>query len=106
MTRPPPLTRAEMERLWRWERGMRRFYIAAMVILAVAGMLAVTYSDEVYLRRGVLALVAALVIAASILQLRERCPRCGARLSFKSSLTLPARCGKCGAVFERAPANP
>jgi predicted Zn-ribbon and HTH transcriptional regulator len=44
-----------------------------------------------------------MVAAATVLQLRERCPRCNARLRTKSLLRLPARCNICGIAFDRPP---
>jgi hypothetical protein len=100
--RPPPLTGAELARLWHWERGMRRYYIAACAGLALA-VLAIMYSDSVYVRRSMLVLVLGLVVAAAVLQSREKCPRCGARLRFRSSLILPDLCRACGVLFPRPP---
>ena len=100
--RPPPLTGAELARLWHWERGMRRYYIAASAGLALA-VLAIMYSDSAYVRRAMLVLVLGLVVAAAILQARERCPRCGARLRFRSSLILTDLCRVCGVEFARPP---
>ena len=42
---------------------------------------------------------------ATMLQLREKCPRCGSRLRTKSLLRLPDRCNMCGIPFERPPAS-
>ena len=53
---------------------------------------------------SLLAFVLVLVAVATMLQLRERCPRCGARLRTKSLLRLPRGCRICGVAFERPPA--
>jgi hypothetical protein len=98
-----PLTRAELERLWRWERHMLRFHAVAMTLLVVAAAAAYLYSDIAWVRRSLLVLVAALVVAATVLQVREKCPRCGARLRTKSLLRLPEKCGVCGTPFARPP---
>jgi hypothetical protein len=100
-SQPPPLTRPELERLWRWERVMIRYYAMAMTAIAIAAALAVTYGETPWARRSVLGLV--LVLAATVVQFRERCPRCGSRLGTQSRLLLPDKCRKCGVLFERPP---
>ena len=98
-----PLTRDELVRLWRWERHMLRFHTVAMTLLVLAAAAAYLYSDIAWVRRSLLVLVTALVVAATILQVREKCPRCGARLRTKSLLRLPDKCAVCGTDFERPP---
>src|SRR5262245_15530689 len=98
-----PLTRAELERLWQWERQMLRFHAVALTILALCAAATYLYSDIDWVRRSLLAMVAALVIAATVLQVREKCPRCGSRLRTKSVMRLPDKCGVCGIAFERPP---
>jgi hypothetical protein len=104
MRAPEPLTANELNRLWRWERHMARFHVLAMALLILCGVAALLWSDVAWVRRTLLAAVMLLVGAATLLQLREKCPRCGARLRTKSLLRLPARCGICGVPFERPPA--
>jgi hypothetical protein len=82
---------------------MRFFYFGAMLALAAGGTLVLSYAGEAYIRRGVLLLALGLIITATILQMREKCPRCGVRLKFKSGLTLPPRCRRCGVLFPPAP---
>ena len=101
-----PLTREELQRLWRWERHMLRFHAVAMTLLVLSAAAAYLYSDIAWVRRSLLVLVAALVVAATVLQVREKCPRCGARLRTKSLLRLPEKCGVCGTPFQRPPASP
>ena len=74
-----PLSRDELQRLWRWERHMTRFHAAAMTLLALCAAAAFVWSDIVWVRRLLLAIVLLLVAAATMLQLREKCPRCGSR---------------------------
>jgi hypothetical protein len=100
---PEPLTRVELERLWRWERKMIRFHVAAFAVLALCALAAFFLSDIAWVRRSVLILVIGLVAAATVLQLSERCPRCGSRLRTKTLLRLPARCHFCGVAFDRPP---
>jgi hypothetical protein len=99
---PEPLTRPELERLWRWERHMVRFHMVAIPLLGVAVLGAFNYSEIVWLRRTVLGVVIVLVVAATVLQLSERCPRCRSRLRVRL-FRLPARCHYCGVAFERPP---
>ena len=101
---PPPLTSQELERLWRWEHRIVRFYVVAIPLLIVAMAVALVYSDVVWLRRSLLGLAVLLIVAASFVQLSERCPRCRAKLRPKSLLRLPDHCPMCGVAFERPPA--
>lgn len=103
MPAPEPLTPDELQRLWRWERHMVRFHAVAMTVLVLGAGAAFLWSDIAWVRRLLLGLVLAMVAAATVLQLRERCPRCNARLRTKSLLRLPARCNICGIAFERPP---
>lgn len=100
--RPPPLTDSECTRLWAWEERLRRYYIAASVgmMLAVAVL---AWVDSVMVRRGVVAVVIALFAGAAYLQSREKCPRCGSRLRFRSRLTMTDLCRTCGVLFPRPP---
>lgn len=105
MQTPEPLSRNELQRLWRWERDMARFHAVAMGMFLLAAAAVYFWGDVAWVRRLLLGLVVLLVGAATVLQLRERCPRCGSRLRTKSLLRLPARCHMCGVPFERPPAN-
>jgi hypothetical protein len=98
-----PLTRDQLERLWRWERQMVRFHAVAMTLLVLCAAAAYLYSDIAWMRRSLLVFVGALIVAATVLQVREKCPRCGARLRTKSLLRLPDNCGVCGVPFARPP---
>jgi hypothetical protein len=82
---------------------MARYYVTAMTLILIAAALAIAYSDVAWVRRAALILVLALVVGATVVQFRERCPRCGWRLRTKSRLTLPERCRGCGVAFERPP---
>ena len=103
MRAPEPLTPDELQRLWRWERHMTRFHAVAMTALVLCAGAAFLWSDIAWVRRSLLALVLLLVAAATVLQVREKCPRCGSRLRTKSLLRLPAKCGVCGIAFARPP---
>ncbi|KAB2914129.1 MAG: hypothetical protein F9K29_15290 [Hyphomicrobiaceae bacterium] len=103
MTQPAPLTRPQLERLWRWERNMIRYYAMAMTLIAAVAAVAVAYGDIPWVRRSMLALILLLVLAATIVQFRERCPRCGRRIGSQSRLLLPDKCKGCGVKFERPP---
>lgn len=105
MGAPEPLNRDELQRLWTWERHMTRFHAVAMTLLVLCAAAAYLWSDVVWVRRSLLGLVLLLVAAAAALQIREKCPRCGARLRTTSLLRLPARCNGCGIPFARPPAG-
>jgi len=96
-----PLTREELERLWRRERQMTWFHAAAMGVFLLAAVAAFHYGDFAWFRHVLLGLIVILVLAATILQLRERCPRCGTRLRTKILMQLPDKCGACGVAFTR-----
>lgn len=102
-TKVEALTAEELRRLRQWERNMVRFHAVAIPLLILSAAAVFFWSDVVWLRRLLLALVLALVAGATFLQLRERCPRCRARLRTKSFLALPARCNMCGVPFENPP---
>jgi hypothetical protein len=103
MSLQEPLTRAELERLWRWERQMTWLYGAAMAGFLLAGVAANRFGDLAWLHRPLLAGAAILVVAAAVLQFRERCPRCRARLRSGILRMLPGRCSQCGVPFPRQP---
>jgi hypothetical protein len=100
-----PLKPDELERLWRFERRMVRFHAVAMPALLLAAVLVFLYGEVIWFRRSVLVLVFLLVIAATMLQLSEKCPRCGARLRVRSLMRLRDRCHYCGVAFERPPSG-
>ena len=97
---PAPLTRTELERLWRWERRMIGYYAVAMTVMCAAAALAFVYSDLAWMRRSALGVVLGLVLAATFVQFRERCPRCAARIGTQTRLLLPGKCKTCGVIFE------
>jgi hypothetical protein len=99
---PEPLTREELGRLWRWESHMVRFHMLAIPLLGLCILAAYHYTEVVWVRRSVLGVVVVMIVAATVLQLREKCPRCGSRLRVRL-FRLPARCHFCGVAFERPP---
>jgi hypothetical protein len=103
MTAPEPLTQPECERLWRWERLMIRFYAVATGLIVVGCLLALSYGETAWVRRSLLGMTVVLVLAATVLLYRERCPRCHARLRLKSGFMLPDKCPACGVAYGRPP---
>ena len=99
MTKPAPLTATERGRLWQWQHRMLVFYGIAIALLALAGALMLLYGELAWVRRAALALLLALIAAATLVQFRERCPRCGRRLGWYGRLYLPAQCPGCGVEF-------
>src|SRR5215467_6601481 len=71
MTKPAPLTAAEHSRLWRWQRRMFVFYGVAIALLALAGALMLLFGELAWVRRAALALLLALIAAATLVQFRE-----------------------------------
>ena len=47
-----PLSRDELQRLWRWERHMTRFHAVAMTALVLCAAAAFLWSDIAWVRRG------------------------------------------------------
>jgi hypothetical protein len=105
MTDPRPLSRDELTRIWRWQRQMFIFYGIAMVLLAFTGVLILLFGDLAWVRRAALAAVLSLIVAATFVQFRERCPRCGLRLGSQGRLFLPEQCRRCSVVFARPPSS-
>ncbi len=105
MSKPAPLTRHERRRIWRWQRQMFAFYSLAMALLALAAALLFWFGELAVMRRATLLGVGVLFLAASFVQFRERCPRCGLRLGRHGRLLLPERCRGCGVAFELPPAG-
>lgn len=101
MELPPPLTREEAARLHAWEGFLGRFYSASIIGLLAATALVFIFADVVWLRRGLMIALAALVVIATVIQRRVACPRCGARLGFPSRMRFPDFCPRCRAPFPR-----
>jgi hypothetical protein len=98
-----PLELPELERMWRWERRMIWFNATAMLLM-IAGIVAFRYlSENVLYRRGVLVMIATLVVVGAFVQFREVCPRCKSRLGRQSRFVLPDSCRHCGVDFPRPP---
>lgn len=96
-----PLDNAELERVWRWERTMVRFYSLAMVAIGLAVVALWGFGTERWVRLTVVAGVGVLMIAGAWVQFRERCPRCTTRLGRQSRFMLPLRCKVCKVEFPR-----
>lgn len=103
MRQQEPLTREELRRLARRERALTSMHVAAMGILLLAGVAAHRYGDMPWFRGLFLSAIAALVVAAAILQMMQRCPRCGARLRRKLLVALPEKCAACGVALTPPP---
>jgi hypothetical protein len=103
MHQAEPLTPAQMEPLWRWERQMTWLQISAMGVLLLGGVALHRYGDLPWLRLPIVSGVIGLISAAAVLQLRARCPHCRARLRSRLMTVLPDKCGRCGVAFPREP---
>ena len=100
---PEPLTQAELEPLWRRERQTSWLQIAAMACFLLAGVIAQRAGTLTYLAHPLLAGAILLLVAASVLQMRTRCPRCRTWLRAKLLRMLPDKCTGCGVDFPRQP---
>jgi hypothetical protein len=96
---PEPLNAREIDRLRAWEHRMHRFHMLAIPALVLCATAALYWSEVVWARRLFLVVVLALVAAATVLQMRERCPRCSARLRTTALVRLRQRCHYCGVAF-------
>jgi len=101
--RQEPLTPKELEQLRRREGQMAWFHAAAVGTLLIGAVGTSRYGDLPWVRHALVAAVAALVLAGGVLQLRQRCPRCGARLASRVLVLPPEQCGACGVALTRAP---
>lgn len=97
------LTPGEMAPLWRSERQVSWLYVAAMLGFLLAGLAANRLGDYAWLSQPLLAGAVVLVLVASVLQIRMRCPRCHRRLRSKILRLLPDTCAACGVELPRAP---
>ena len=94
------LSNIEREQLRSWQR---RLVIAFVV--TIAGLLIVFAADIVFgfSPRGALLAFSALLVlalAAMVIQISQKCPRCGYRLGRQTRLLLPDRCKKCGVALK------
>ena len=103
MSDPAPLTPIELARIWRWQRRMVTFYGIAIALLALAGALMLMFGEQACVRRAALAVLSLLLVAATMIQFRERCRRCGLRLGSHGRLFLPEQCQGCGVLFQPPP---
>jgi hypothetical protein len=103
MRQPEPLTREEMEPLWDRERRVSWLQVGSMVGLLLAGVFAQRISTLAWLAGPLLAGALVLLGAASVLQVRTRCPRCQTWLRGKLLRMLPDKCHGCGVEFPRQP---
>jgi hypothetical protein len=97
------LTDEEMAPLWRWERQSSWLNMGAMGALLLAGFVSQRQGSIAWLSGPLLALTLALLVAAAVLQLRARCPRCRAGLRAKILRMLPDKCAACGVLLPRPP---
>src|SRR5262249_4102507 len=95
-----PLTQPELAELRNWERRARRWFVVAMVLIVAYGAVcALARWIPVSLILGAQAVVLGMAFVALAVHFSGRCPLCGRRIGFQSSLVLPLACEICGAVF-------
>jgi hypothetical protein len=93
---PSYLTPAQHQRLSRWERWNRNYFIFAFAALAII----LVFSSQMGLSSGdqwgtLGIVIAALVAPIIILQLRLACPACGHRIGWQAKLQAPDQCRNC-----------
>lgn len=96
------LTDEQNERIRRWERLNRGYFIFAFftltIILVFSSQLGLS-SGESWGPLGVL--IAAIITPIIVLQLRLACPACGQKIGWQAKLMAPDQCKACG-TFLRA----
>jgi hypothetical protein len=92
-----------MEPLWRRERMVTWLQVAAMGGFLLAGLAANRFGDLAWINQPVFAGAIVLLLAAAVLQIGARCPRCRTRLQSKILRMLPDKCGACGVGLPRPP---
>jgi tripartite-type tricarboxylate transporter receptor subunit TctC len=98
-----PLTREELERLERQERLVTRVHAVGLGVLVLLGIAAYSYRESSWVRGLFLGALLAMAAAAAVVQLMERCPRCGARLRRRLLVAPPESCAACGVRLVRPP---
>ena len=98
---PKPLSKPELERIWRWERQMIAFYVTATCAMVGALALVLVFPASPGLGNVALGLLAVTLAVGAYVQFRERCPRCDTRLGRQARFILPVLCKSCGVEFPR-----
>jgi hypothetical protein len=98
-----PLTRAELEQLWRREHWMSWLQIAAMAGFLLAAVVSQRGAAAAALASPLLVGAVALLGVGAVLQVLTRCPRCLTPLRGKILRMLPDKCPRCGIDFPRKP---
>jgi len=101
--KPAPLTEAECERIWRWERWMIGLCLLGVLLIAAALGLGHALGGGMVVQRFVVGAFVVLALAGLVAPLREKCPRCRKRLTVAWRFTLPENCRGCGVAFPRRP---
>ncbi|MDX2202123.1 MAG: hypothetical protein NW223_05195 [Hyphomicrobiaceae bacterium] len=97
----PQLSPAQVAELHAWEGFLGRFYVGGILAILAAMAVLLLAGDNVLLRRTALVGVVGLIVAATVIQRRVRCPNCKARLGFPSKMRFPDFCPSCRAHFPR-----
>jgi hypothetical protein len=101
MDNRPQLTNEQVAELHAWEKFLGKFYVAGILAILAAMLIVLLVGDSAFARRSALVLVLGLVVAATVIQRRVRCPGCRARLGFPSKMRFPDFCPSCRAHFPR-----
>lgn len=94
------LTPEQNQRLRRWERWNRNYFIFAFITLTVI----LVFSSQLGLSSGeswgpLGLVIAALIAPIVLLQAMLSCPACGHRLGWRAKLMAPDQCRRCGVLL-------
>lgn len=97
---PRSLTASEREVLRQWQRRTISWFVFTIGVVVVFGfsqLLVRPFPSSVYLAAYIAVL--GIAITGLAIHFAGRCPLCGRRIGFQSTLLLPMACEICGAVF-------
>jgi len=97
---PRPLTEPELEGLRRWQRRTLSWFLTTMGgVVAFSACSALARWLPLWAYPGMYLATVSLAAVALAVHFSARCPACGRRIGFQSTLVLPLACEICGAVF-------
>lgn len=97
---PGTIQKEEFRVLFRWQRRMRKAFVALWVYLLLVIAVHLLVRPASWVIQVALLPVLGGVVAGGVLQFSVRCPKCGYRLGFQSSLVIPDDCRRCGVLLK------